>query len=409
MKILKKLFTLILVLAMTSMTTITSFSVGVNDTSQYITTEEAQKRLAKVKNSINLIKNSFSNDLNTKIKEFFDPVLNEPVVGSVGIGVDKDTTNNKWRIYATGAEYTTMEGEYTREQLFRLLENSPRTKLCLCTKLKAEASPFRNPSSTATTASVYTGLIEIYKANEGYDRIEVYNPESGRKYVSRKAVGGTDWFGWETLDFKVPWGTCSTDAATNQKEVKFKYDQYNSGETIFGQAYIIKFTNMHSGGNVTLKINNGTPKNLMYKGSQMAGDGVWFAGTIMLITKHGTNDFKVTLKNKTGLQLLATHDATTSSTTWTYRKYFKAYYVEHNYHYSTTEYRKDTMIISSHLVGTTSIEHWTGAVYGGRGSITASEESYAQMCFSISQTGAASYFRTGTSWVNDNSKYYAVV
>lgn len=426
MKHFKKILTILFALLMTLTTVIDSFCVGINDSSQYVTKEEFNNRVSKVKNSIKSIKNNYSNDLNTQIKNFFDPVINEPVVGSVGIGVDKDSTNNKWQISSTGAEYTILEGTYTKNQLIRLVDNSYSTNLYVCTKIAASDSPFRDPSSTAATGSVYTGLIEIFKDSvDGDDYyIDAYNPESGRKYRAKTFDGGTNWTAWEIFNSNVPWGTCATAAGTAAKEVKFKYDQYDGNQS-WGKGFIVKFTNKSGtalGTNITLKLNNGPARYLYYKNAQLEGPGAWSAGTIMFIRFHAEDKFRITFKNKTGLVLLGEATAATSTTTktWTKKNYYTAFYIEHKFPHGsspTRETRYNTQIISAPLLGDgDSTSEWiltsTWPGYSTGTPTTATDTYYAQVCFGLSTSKAHIYMNsssTGSSWGFGYVRVYGVV
>lgn len=257
MKIYKKIFALIFAFLITVMQITTSFCVGVNDASQYVTKEEFKNRISNIKTSINQIQNNLSNDLNTKIRDYFTPVVNEPVVGDVGIGIDEDSLNNKWRIFSTGAEYTLLDGIYTRKQLIEFMKDSDQQTKYFCTKLATSDSPFRDPQASVAT---YTCLMEVLRDGSNY-KFTAYNPETGRKYVSMTNDAGTSYKNWSILGSKVPWVVCTYDPTSYIQYVKMKWDQINPSGFVAdsldrGQMFLIKFTRGYANTNaLRLRIN----------------------------------------------------------------------------------------------------------------------------------------------------------
>jgi hypothetical protein len=83
--------------------------------------------------------------------------------------------------------------------------------------------------------------------------------------------------------FSVPFGTCSTAAATATKAVTLTNFVLETGTQIR-----IKFTYQNTAANPTLRVNNGTAIPINFYGNTTA-ENAWRAGTILDLTYDGTN------------------------------------------------------------------------------------------------------------------------
>lgn len=88
--------------------------------------------------------------------------------------------------------------------------------------------------------------------------------------------------------FTLPYGECSTAAATAAKTVQVTNFSLETGACV-----IVKFTNSNTASNPTLNVNESGAKPIMRYGTTAAGTGTtssgWLAGAVQLFIYDGTN------------------------------------------------------------------------------------------------------------------------